>query len=177
MFEFDWKKLIVTMFYPVPVKEVFRAFATCSGMEAFFISEMSVFGPDGPRDPESLFESGDRYRWRWLVGKELEGEIIEVGAPRSLTFTFGDAMVRIDLESYNKGTLLKLTQFDMPDSEKDRVLLHMNCRGGWIYHLTVLRGYLVHGIDIRDHNPATARSAAVDWQMGEHEKYRTAAAG
>lgn len=177
MFEFDWKKLIVTMFYPVPAKEVFRAFATCSGMEAFFISKMSVFGPDGPRDPESLFESGDRYRWRWLVGKELEGEILEVGAPRSLTFTFGDAMVRIDLESYNKGTLLKLTQFDMPDSEKDRVLLHMNCRGGWIYHLTVLRGYLVHGIDIRDHDPATARSAAVDWQMGEHEKYRTAAAG
>lgn len=177
MFEFDWKKLVVTMFYPVLPEQVFQAFATSAGMEAFFISEMSVFGPDGPRKPQSYFETGDRYRWRWLVGKELRGEIIEVDAPRSLTITFGEAKVRIDLESYNNGTLLKLTQFDMPDSEEDRVLLHMNCRGGWIYHLTVLRAYLIHGVDIRDNDPATARSVAVDWQMGEHEKYRAEAAG
>ncbi len=177
MFEFDWKTLSVKMFYAVPAGEVFRAIATSAGMEAFFISQMSVFGPDGPRDPGSYFESGDRYHWRWLVGKDLEGEILEVDAPRSLTFTFGDAKVRIDVESFKDGTLLSLTQFDMPDSERDRVLLHMNCRGGWIYHLTVLRGYLEHGIDIRDHDPATARSAAIDWEMGEHEKYLSEAAG
>lgn len=177
MFEFDWQKLTVTMFYPVRPEQVFQAFATCSGMEAFFISEMTVYGPDGPRKAESYFETGDRYRWRWLLGKEHQGEIIEVDVPRSLTITFGVAKVRFDFESYNSGTLLKLTQFDMPDNEEDRVLLHMNCRGGWIYHLTVLRAYLVHGVDVRDHDPATARSVAVDWQMGEHEKYRAGAAG
>ena len=171
MSEFDWTELTVAMFYRTPMEKVYRAIATRRGMESFFISDMRVDGPKAPRKPDELFEKGDSYAWRWLVGKRLEGEIIEADAPHCMGFTFGEAKVRIELAEEDGGTLLTLTQYDMPDSESHRVYLHMNCRGGWIYHLTVLRGVLEHGIDVRDHNPATARSAAVDWRPGEHEEF------
>lgn len=171
MTDFDWTELTVTMFYRVPIGEVYRAFATRSGMESFFISDMRAAGPKAPRGPDELFQKGDSYSWRWLVGKLSEGEVIEADEPLCVGFTFGEAKVRVELAEENGGTLLTLTQYDMPDSESHRVNLHMNCRGGWIYHLTVLRGVLEHGIDLRDHDPATARSVAVDWHPGEHEEF------
>ena len=75
-----------------------------------------------------------------------------------MRFTFGDSKVCISVQPYRKGTLTRLRQFDIPDHADARMHIHANCRGAWVYFLTVLKILLEKGVDGRDMSRETGAS-------------------
>jgi hypothetical protein len=75
-----------------------------------------------------------------------------------VSFTFGESKVRIRIHPQQSGNILELCQYDMEDTEENRMHLHTNCRAAWVYFLTVLKTLLEQGIDGRDRSRATGAS-------------------
>ena len=65
-----------------------------------------------------------------------------------------------------QGTLVMLTQYDMPDDEVRRMHLHTNCRAAWAYFLMVLKTLLEQGVDGRDRTRATGSSLSTYFDPG-----------
>ncbi len=81
-------------------------------------------------------------------------------ADNEVRFTFGESKICISVKPYRGGSLLRLKQYDIPETEEARMHIHANCRGGWVYFLTVLKTLLEKGVDGRDKTRATGASFA-----------------
>ena len=163
----DWTRFTLYMVIDVPAKRIFDAWSTSGGMESLFVEMMAIHSLDGrllPTDEAAV--PGCRYAWRWDSGALASGEFLEVEAGRAVGFTFGEARVRVALHPQEQGTLVMLTQYDMPDDEVRRMHLHTNCRAAWVYFLTVLKTLLEQGVDGRDRTRATGSSLSTYFDPG-----------
>jgi hypothetical protein len=128
-------------------------------MEGFFVEMMAIRNQQGRLlDPDESVLEGCRYVWRWDSGVLVAGKFFDVLPGHELSFTFGESKVRIRLHPQQAGTILELCQYDMEDTEQNRMHLFTNCRAAWVYFLTVLKTLLEHGIDGRDRSRATGAS-------------------
>lgn len=152
----DWTRFQLYVVLDVPPAQIFRAWSTSAGLESFFVDMMAVHQPDGRLlDAEESLQAGCRYTWRWDSGALVQGDILAVVPGEKVEFTFGDCKVCVRLHPQEKGTLLELCQYDIQDTEAQRMHVHTNCRAAWVYFLTVLKTLLEHGVDGRDHSRAT----------------------
>lgn len=159
---YDWSRFDIVFYYDQSPSEVFRTWATPSGLTSFFIDRAVFTGPDGnERSPDEVVSAGDRYRWDWRHPYWLEGEITRVVPAREISFTFGSMRVSVRFADVDGKTELVLVQTGIPDSPDGRVFGHLNCRSCWIFFLTNLKSVLDTGTDLRDQDPGRASSMEV----------------
>ena len=159
--ELDWSSFQLHVAIEAKPAEVIKYWSTIHGMENFFVEMMRITGPDGKeRGGDESALAGDDYVWRWHNGRRLSGRYLAAESDLEVRFTFGEARVAVKAVPYRGGSLLRLQQFDMPDSEEARMHLHNNCRAAWVYFLTVLKVLMEHGIDGRDKTRETGASFA-----------------
>ena len=155
----DWTEFTLHVAIDADPKDVIGAWSTISGMESFFVEMMRITAPDGDeRAPDERARPGDRFVWRWHNGRRVEGEFLTPEESDEVRFSFGVSNVSVCARPWNNGTLLRLRQYDIPDTEEARMHVHANCRGGWVYFLTVLKTLLEKGIDGRDTTRETGAS-------------------
>ena len=155
----DWTSFLLHVAIDATTDQIFQAWSTSGGMESFFVEMMAIRDRDGRLlDPDEPAIAGYSYAWRWDSGALVRGEFLDVIPGRELEFTFGECKVRICLHRQEDRTILELCQYDMEDTEQNRMHLHTNCRAAWVYFLTVLKILLENSIDGRDKSRATAAS-------------------
>ncbi len=160
----DWTRFDLHVAIDASPDKVLGAWSTTDGMESFFVQMMRITGPDGvARRADEPARPGDRYIWRWPTGRRLRGEFLPGETGREVRFTFGDSRVCAAVRPYRNGTMLRLTQYNIPDTETDRMHIHANCRGAWVHFLSVLKTWLETGVDGRDMSPGTGTSYATSF--------------
>ncbi len=159
--ELDWSSFQLHIAIRAEPDEVIKYWATINGMENFFVEMMRITGPDGrERKGKDSARAGDDYVWRWHNGRRLSGKYLSTNSDHEVRFTFGEATVAVNAIAYQGGCLLRLRQFDIPDTEEAHMHIHNNCRAAWVYFLTILKVLLEHGIDGRDKTRETGASFA-----------------
>jgi uncharacterized protein YndB with AHSA1/START domain len=167
--QYDWTRFQIHCYIAAPPREVFQRWATATGLESFFIGS-AEFQPEGsePRRHDQLVATGDKYYWRFLHDFEMRGEIVEITEHPSVTFTFGEMKVKVTVQTVDTGSLVLLTQYDIPDAtDSDRVTNHLNCRSCWVFYLANLKSVCEIGHDLREHDPNRSDSASVHFQPSE----------
>lgn len=156
----DWSAFDVYLAVRAPPERVLERWRTAAGLESFFIRTAVFRSPSGEvRGPHEPALPGDRYLWTYWHGARSEGQVLAGRDGDEVSFTFGPtATVRLRCRATHGGCLIELRQENIADTEDARAHEHLNCRGGWIHFLTVLKGLVEHGVDIRDRDPATAGS-------------------
>jgi hypothetical protein len=155
----DWTRFDLHVAIDAAPHAVLKSWSTIDGMESFFVQVMRITGPDGAERGETEpAHAGDRYLWRWPTGRYIRGEYLETDRDDDVCFSFGESKVRVSARPYQDGTLLRLTQFDIPDTPEARMHVHTNCRAAWVYFLSVLKTLLEHGVDGRDMSRETGAS-------------------
>lgn len=164
----DWSSFDVFLYIDAPVDRVMEYWRTTGGLQSFFIADIAVGSTEDSPAGETRIKSGDPYTWRWIHGHRLSGEFLQADKA-AVGFTFGgDYRVTVDATGAGDGSLLHLNQRGMADSESERVSGSLNCRSCWIYFLVNLKSVLEAGNDLRDHNPETADSVSVGYNLAAH---------
>jgi uncharacterized protein YndB with AHSA1/START domain len=163
---YDWTSFRIHHYYAAPADAVFRAVATASGLERWFLADASFRTRDGaPRAPDEVVAAGDSYRWRWIHPATLEGEVLACEPGSHAAFTFGSMRVDLRVESVDDRTRLTLRQTDCRNDPEGRVWNHLNCRCCWAHFLTNLKAVLEHGIDLRERSrPDRADCTSVGYE-------------
>lgn len=154
----DWTRFRLHVAIDVEPAQALDAWRSARGWQSFFVETLQISDPDGHARPlEAAARAGDHYSGRWHNGRRLSGRFLEVNDD-SVRFSFGDGEVRVSARTHGEGCLVILEQSGIPDDETSRMHVHANCRGGWVYFLTLLKVLLEHGIDARDTTRATGAS-------------------
>jgi uncharacterized protein YndB with AHSA1/START domain len=168
---YDWSRLEIVFYYDESVGDVFRAWTSSEGLEAFFVERARFTSPDGiERAPADTVETGDEYAWAWRQALELQGRVTGVVEDREVSFTFGAMNVSVFFAAAGRQTELHLVQSDIPDTPEGRVFGHLNCRSCWIFFLTNLTSVLGGGPDLRDADPARVSSMEVGFVPLSHRR-------
>lgn len=152
---FDWSRFVVRIDINAPTEQLYKGWATRSGIEHWFLRWCEYIGPDNSVKGENeLVQKGDRYRWRWHGYPDSvteEGTILEANGSNFFKFSFGnagDCTVRIKTE---KGkTIVELEQENIPTDDKGMEYYHLGCKTGWTFHLADMKSILEGGIDLRN---------------------------
>jgi uncharacterized protein YndB with AHSA1/START domain len=157
--EIDWTRFDLHVAIQADPHEILSYWSTIRGMERFFVEMMRITGPDGrERDDDEAAQPGDSFIWRWHNGRCLKGQYLSPQANHEVRFSFGESNVAVRAIPYRDGSLLRLSQYDMPDTEQVRMHVHANCRAAWVYFLTILKTLIEHGVDARDTKRETGSS-------------------
>ena len=131
--ELDWSSFQLHIAIRAEPDEVIKYWSTINGMENFFVEMMRITRPDGrERKGKDSARAGDDYVWRWHNGRCLSGKYLSTGSDCEVQFTFGEATVAVNTIAYQGGCLLRLRQFDIPDTEEAHMHIHNNCRAAWV---------------------------------------------
>ncbi len=134
-------------------------------MNSFFLDEVQFIALDGTeRNADEMAQTGDKYRWVWRQGYELEGEILNAEDGRKITFTFGDMNFIVNFSTVDHQTELILEHSGISDTDEGKLLGHLNCRSCWTFFLTNLTSVFETGRDLRDHNPDRTSSYEVGFR-------------
>ncbi len=153
--EFDWTTFTVRVPVNAATDELYRCWATRSGMEYWFLRLSEYKKPDGSeRGQDEQVQKGDTYRWRWHGWNdeitEL-GEILECNGRDYFKFSFGKAgNCSVTIKEENEQTLVELLQDQIPDDEQGRQYWHLGCKTGWTFYLANLKSMLEGGLDLRN---------------------------
>ena len=165
----DWSSFQLHVAIQAAPDEVIKYWSTIHGMENFFVEMMRITGPDGKeRGGDESALAGDDYVWRWHNGRRVAGEYLQSKDENEVQFTFGDSKVSVMARPFRTGSLVRLRQYDIPDTEEARMHIHGNCRAAWVYFLTVLKVLLEHGIDGRDLTRETGASFSTYFNPADH---------
>lgn len=166
--DIDWSEFSLYVAIDAKPAEVLSRWSTIEGMESFFVEMMRITGPDGcERSPSEPARVGDRYIWRWHSGRKLEGAYLAPENSDEVRFSFGESIVSVHALPYQDGALVRLRQYEIPDNEQARMHIHTNCRGGWVYFLTILKTLLECGVDGRDVTRETGASFSTHFSPRE----------
>ena len=147
----DWGQFDVHVFIAAKPVDVIDRWLTIDGMESFFVKMMRITTPDGvERAVDESARPNDHFIWRWHNGRTVSGLFLQPSRDNEARFTFGESEVSVRTARFKDGTLLRLRQENIPDTETDRMHVHVNCRASWVYFLTVLKTLMETGVDCRD---------------------------
>lgn len=160
---YDWSKFKTHVYIDRDVDDVFRAWATPEGLNSFFLKSAKFRDANNIlRKSKEIVQAEDKYIWIWNHQYQLEGKIIETTDFPSITFTFGPMDVKVEIHKTENGSLVELTQFNMPHAtEEERASNHLNCRSCWVFYMTNLKSVLENEIDLRESDPDKADCHAV----------------
>jgi uncharacterized protein YndB with AHSA1/START domain len=123
------------MHVPVAPEAVFAALDSNEGRRSFWA--------------ESAVERDGAIEFRFINGFTCRSPILERDPPRALAIDYIGAVARFELAPDGAGgTDLLLTHTGVPAEEWNEV------HAGWLNVLFPLKAFLVHGVDLRNHDPA-----------------------
>jgi hypothetical protein len=163
--KFEWDHFDICFYYPTDVATLFRSWSTCDGLKSFFIEEIEVLdSANVARTDHQQIEAGDQYSWQWRHGYSIDGKFNKVIENQEVEFTFGSMRVNVTFKALADSSLLHLRQTEIPLTENDKVLSHMNCRICWTFFLTNLKSVILNGTDLRDPRPERASSFEIGFK-------------
>lgn len=139
-------------------RELFRKWTTPAGITEWFIEFATYSASDGTiRKPDEVVQAGDKYKWIFHRGSEVEGKVLDVVEDDLFKFTFGkndpgsdiDVTVTVTFYEENEKVWFDLLQDNMSDSKFGRVYYHISCNMGWAFHINNMKSILSSGHDLR----------------------------
>lgn len=162
MEKIDWSRFIVRVNIKAPADKLYRAWATRSGMEEWFLRLSEFKKPDGSLlSNDEYVQKGDIYRWRWFGWPdemEESGEILECNGKDLLGFSFGKAgNCTIKIYPEQGEMIVELMQDNIPTDEQGIRNWHVGCKTGWTFFLANMKSIFEGGIDLRNKNEKLQR--------------------
>ena len=171
----DWQGFTQAIHVRAEPSALWRAVATCDGLERWFLGRAEAWTGDGrewPRD--RALEAGARLRMTWTVAgtPDARGVAVPVESSEDNGVETAEPPLRVRMGWYaGKGWIefrivphvragmvtVELEQRMHPTSDfKALESAYVGCREGWAFFLTNLKSVLEHGIDLRDRAPDRA---------------------
>jgi uncharacterized protein YndB with AHSA1/START domain len=123
-----------------PVNDVFEAIADPNKMANYWFSSGT-----------ERLEQGKTITWRYEeYGAEVIIHVLEVEDNKKILFSWGEeveqTIVAITLEKLDESsTKIEITESGFKEDDPDLVDKLVGQKGGWVYMLTCLKGYLENG--------------------------------
>lgn len=115
-------------------EDVFNFLATDTGRSAFWA--------------ERTEQRGNEITFYFPNDETLLSRVLDSRPPRLFSVTyFNNSTVTFDLKEQAEGTILRLRETGVPDSDQ------CENRAGWVSVLLNLKARVDHGIDLRNHDP------------------------
>jgi uncharacterized protein YndB with AHSA1/START domain len=157
MSTFDWSRFSVRVNIKAPTEKLYWCWATCEGIEHWFLRRAVYKKSDGNLlNKAVMLSKGDTYSWWWHghTDEVVEhGAILDCNGKDYFQFKFGDAGICTVKIYEEKGeTICELTQTEIPTDEKAKQNWHIGCKTGWTFYMTNLKSMLEGGIDLRNRN-------------------------
>jgi uncharacterized protein YndB with AHSA1/START domain len=155
--EYDWSRFTVRINVKAPVEKLYKAWATRSGMERWFLrlSEYKKVNGDLLGDSE-LVEAGDIYQWLWHGWDDdtsEKGSILNCNGKDFFKFSFGNAGdCAITIKEEQGEIVVELVQDNIPTDTLSMHQWHLGCKTGWTFYLANLKSVYEGGIDLRNKN-------------------------
>jgi hypothetical protein len=134
------------------------AWATPEGLMKWFLRTADFKSTEGKiRRTREAIQPGDTYTWRWHGFDDQhaeEGVITSLNGRDELQFRFaGNCLVDVKVSHLKEGTLVTVTQSEIPEEPDPEKNLYVNCLRGWTFYLLNLKSILEGGLDLRNkHN-------------------------
>jgi hypothetical protein len=139
------------------VENAYRAWATPSGFDSWFIGQMVFTGPDGAtRAGDALVQAGDEYTC--YLGRKpqtvaIKGKVLKANGRDLFSFTFSKGCpVTISIYTEHGETIVELIESHLPTDEETMRKHYVGDSKGWIFYLTNLKSVLEGGLDLRNKN-------------------------
>jgi hypothetical protein len=153
MENFDWTQFKCKIPVEAPVHILYDAWTIPSEIERWFLSDASFFTSEGkPTEKSDRIQAGYTYKWQWFLwdGTE-EGKVTKVNGKDHIQFTFaGDCLVDVYLEAYDKGTIISISQSNIPTDNKSKRDVRLGCFSGWSFYLVSIKSIYEGGLDLRN---------------------------
>jgi hypothetical protein len=154
---FDWGRFATRIDINAPEEKLYRAWATRSGMESWFLRLSEYRKPDGSlRDNHELAGPGDSYTWLWhgWPDETVEhGQILDCNGRDLFKFSFGKAgNCTVKIYKEQNTTIVELVQDDIPTDEQGMQYWHLGCKTGWTFYLANMKSVYEGGLDLRNKN-------------------------
>jgi uncharacterized protein YndB with AHSA1/START domain len=147
-----WHEFDMSIYIAAEREEVWRAWATPSGLCRWFVKDATFETPgDQQVGVDESPPLGSTFTWRWLASEfTMSGHVLKMSEGSELGFTFGPGVrVLVELDIDDGQTRVRLSQEGMPESDAGRQLF-VDCYGGWTFYLTNLKSVLEGGLDLRE---------------------------
>ena len=156
MKNFDWTQFTRKIAIEAPMHLVYNAWAVPEEIERWFLSHTeykNVKGENVNRSEKT--KEGDTYDWQWYLYPDTEtGKITKANGIDHYQFTFAEnCIVDIKLEPYEKGTIVSLTQKNIPIDDDSKINVRLGCHTGWSFYIVNLKSVYEGGIDLRNRDP------------------------
>ncbi len=153
----DWSRFTVRINVNAPVKKLYDAWATRSGIEHWFVRLSEYKKPGGDlRNENQMVEKGDHYKWLWHgYPDDIDeyGNILDCNGVDFLKFSFGKAGdCSVNIKTEQGETIVELVQENIPTDEQAKHTWHIGCKTGWTFYLANLKSLMEGGIDLRNKN-------------------------
>lgn len=125
-----------------PANEVFEAFAEPEKMANYWFSSGT-----------GRVEQGKTITWRYEeYNAEVLIHVLEIEENEKIVFSWGEegqeTIVTITLEKLDESsTKIEITESGFKEDDPDLVDKLVGQKGGWVYMLTCLKGYLENGVN------------------------------
>ncbi|HEY0059507.1 MAG TPA: SRPBCC domain-containing protein [Flavisolibacter sp.] len=148
---FNWRKFTKKIAIEASIQAVYDAWTVPQVLEQWFLSKAVFFDNRQPVSAVANIDTGHEYEWQWFAQETSEtGTVLEANGSDLLSFTFaGNCKVDVKMYEEEGYTIIELTQKDIPDDEKSRVSIWLDCAFGWAFYLVNLKAFLEHRVDLR----------------------------
>ncbi len=156
MKNFDWTQLTKKMFIKASVQSLYDAWSKPREIERWFLSDATFIDKnDTIVSKDKNIEEGYNYQWQWFLYDVTEtGNVIKANGRDHIQFTFaGNCLVDIQLEPFEDGVIVTLSQKNIPTDDKSKLNIRLGCDKGWSFYLVNLKSVYEGGLDLRNKNP------------------------
>jgi uncharacterized protein YndB with AHSA1/START domain len=148
--KFDWSQFTQRVAVAAPVEKVFQMWTDPAQLRSWFLADAKI----------NLKKGGD-FEWKWIAGVKEKGKVLSVKKPSKISFTFAGSVCDVTFKKDKRGSLVILHQHNIPETEKGKYNVHLNCSCGWTFYLTNLKTFLEYGIDLRETNASQLKNGTV----------------
>lgn len=152
---FNWNKFTKRIAIKSDMTSVYNAWTISAELEKWFLSKASFYNEKNkPLPASSNAVAGSGYKWQWFSQEAPEtGETLEANGKDFFQFTFaGECKVDIRLSELKDHVIVELTQKEIPEDDRSKVKIRLECAFGWAFYLVNLKSVLEGGIDLRNKN-------------------------
>lgn len=153
---YSWDRFRLEVFIRCQPEQAFQAWGSSQGIKAWFRNDVRVNRNGAEVIGPISFRAGDEIQWADYEGQDLApSKILEVRENTFIKQTFDSKSVVLtnEFKRLEGGTLLTLTQENMPTDPNGIAAWHLTCCAGWTFFLTNLKSVLEHGTDLREQKP------------------------
>jgi|SRR5687768_15743529 len=153
----DWTRFTVCINVNSTVEKLYKAWATRSGIEHWFLRLSEYKKKDGTlRGNNEYVEKDDIYKWLWYGYPDTvveTGSVLDCNGRDFFRFSFGKAgNCTVTIKEVEGEKIVELEQDTIPDDEEGKHNWHIGCKTGWTFYLANLKSMLEGGIDLRNKN-------------------------